>query len=178
MSLSARGKGESPAARAAVFGVFAALMFASKYLMEILPSIHLLALFIGVLTVVYRLRALIPLYGYVLLDGLFHGFSLWWVSYLYIFLPLVFGYLLIPTRWPRALRAVLYSAVAALHGLLFGLLYLPTQIFVFGLDTPEAILAWLAAGLPFDLLHAVSNAAFATLILPLSNILLAIDKRR
>ncbi len=159
----------------AVFGMFGALMFASKYVMEVLPNIHLLALFIGTLTVVYRLRALIPLYVYVFLDGLIHGFSLWWIPYLYIFLPLFFGFHLIPRRWPAAVRAVLYPTVAGLHGLLFGVLYAPAQALFFGLDSWEKVAAWISAGVLFDVTHAVSNVIFGTLILPFSALILRLE---
>ena len=50
MSLSARNKYARRTREAAIFGMFGAMMFATKYLMEILPNIHLLAMFIGILT--------------------------------------------------------------------------------------------------------------------------------
>ena len=157
--------------------MFGAMMFASKYLMEILPNIHLLGMFIGVLTVVYRWRALIPLYIYVFLDGLFHGFSLWWIAYLYIFLPLFFGFMLLPKRLPDPVKAILYPTVSALHGFLFGVLYAPAQALIFGLDSFEKVMAWVAAGLPFDITHGISNAIFGTLILPLSKLALRLEKK-
>ena len=177
MSLSARNKYARRTREAAIFGMFGAMMFASKYLMEILPNIHLLATFIGILTVVYRWRALIPIYIYVLLDGLFHGFSLWWIAYLYIFLPLFFGFLLLPRRMPDWGKAILYPVIAALHGFLFGILYAPTQALIFGLDSMEKIIAWIAAGSLFDFVHGISNAAFGTLILPLSKLIMKLEKK-
>ena len=177
MSSSVRSKHARAAHDAAVFGMLGAMMLATKYLMEILPNIHLLALFIGATTVVYRFRALIPLYLYVLLDGLLHGFGLWWIAYLYIYLPLFFGFLLLPRRMPTWAKAVLYPTVAALHGLLFGILYAPAQALIFGLDTWEKVIAWVAAGLPFDLIHGISNAVFGTLILPLSRLMEGLEKR-
>lgn len=157
--------------------MFGAMMFASKYLMEILPNIHLLGMFIGVLTVVYRWRALIPLYIYVFLDGLIHGFSPWWIAYLYIFLPLFFGFLLLPRRLPSPVKAILYPTVSALHGLFFGVLYLPAWAVIYNLDTWEKMLAWIGTGAVFDIIHMISNAVFGTLILPLSKLLIALEKR-
>ena len=55
----------------AVFAMLGALMFASKRLMEVLPNIHLLGTFIVALTVVYRGKALYPLYIYIFLDHLY-----------------------------------------------------------------------------------------------------------
>ena len=44
----------------AVFGMLGALMYASKVLMEALPNVHLLGVFVVALTVVYRKKALYP----------------------------------------------------------------------------------------------------------------------
>jgi energy-coupling factor transport system substrate-specific component len=63
----------------AVFGVLGALMFALNLAMEALPNIHLVGVFIIAATAVYRQKALYPLYVYVLLNGLYAGFSLWWI---------------------------------------------------------------------------------------------------
>ena len=63
----------------AVFGMLGALMYASKMLMEVLPNIHLLGVFTIAFTVVYRKKALYPIYIYVLLNGLFSGFATWWI---------------------------------------------------------------------------------------------------
>ena len=57
--------------------MFGVLMFSSKLLMEALPNIHLLGMFTVLLTVVYRSRALYPIYTYVLLNGAYAGFSPW-----------------------------------------------------------------------------------------------------
>ena len=57
----------------AVFGMLGALMYASKILMEMAPNIHLLGVFIVSFTVVYRKKALYPIYIYVILCGIFGG---------------------------------------------------------------------------------------------------------
>ena len=51
-----------------------ALMYASKAFMELLPNVHLLGVFTISFTLVYRKKALYPIYTYVLLNGLFAGF--------------------------------------------------------------------------------------------------------
>lgn len=45
------------------------MMFTSKLLMEGLPNIHLIGMFTALLTVVYRKRALYPIYIFVFLTG-------------------------------------------------------------------------------------------------------------
>lgn len=159
-----------PLADLAVFSMFAALMFCSKQLMEFLPNIHLLGMFTMVLTLVYRKYALIPIYLYVLIQGLYAGFSLWWMPYLYIWTVLWGITMLLPKKMPDKVAGVVYPIVCALHGLLYGILYAPAQALLFGLDF-EQMLAWIGAGFSFDILHCVGNAVAGLLILPLSKLL-------
>ena len=154
----------------AVFAMIAAMMIASKKIMEILPNIHLLGLFIVSLTIVYRSYALIPIYLYVFLDGLLGGFSLWWYPYLYIWTILWGMVMLIPKKLPEKVKNVLYITVCAIHGFAFGILYMPAQMLMFGLDLKLGI-AWWIAGLPFDIIHGISNLCVGLLIVPLVKVM-------
>ncbi|MFA5561980.1 MAG: hypothetical protein WDA00_05000 [Eubacteriales bacterium] len=160
-----------------VFAMFGALMFASKLAMEMLPlpNVHLLGMFVMLLTVVYRARALVPLYLYVFLNGLFAGFSLWWMPYLYVWTILWGAVMLLPKRMPRKLAMVLYPLLGCLHGLAFGALYAPAQALLFGLNWQQT-LAWIAAGLPFDLMHGVGNLVTGLLVVPLSELLRRLNR--
>ena len=60
----------------AVYAMFGVLMLTSKIVMEAVPNVHLLGMFTMLLTVVYRRRALYPIYVYVLLNGVYAGFAL------------------------------------------------------------------------------------------------------
>ena len=51
----------------AVFAMLGAVMYASTIIMEFAPNIHLIGVFIIAFTVVYRSKALYPIYIYVLL---------------------------------------------------------------------------------------------------------------
>jgi energy-coupling factor transport system substrate-specific component len=143
-----------------------ALMFSSKIAMELLPNIHLLGMFIIASTVVFRAKALLPIYIYVFLDGLIHGFNLWWLPYLYIWALLWGATMLLPKKMPKGVAIAVYPILCALHGFLFGILYAPAQMLFFSLTVKETI-AWIAAGLPFDLVHGVSNFCAGLLIYPL-----------
>ena len=147
-----------------------AIMFATKVIMEFLPNIHPLGLLTVVYTVVFRKRALIPIYIYVFLNGIFAGFSFWWLPYLYVWTILWGAVMLLPKKMSKTVAVVVYSVVLFLHGSLFGILYAPAQALMFGLDF-EATLAWIAAGLPFDVLHAAGNTVLSLLVLPLSSLL-------
>ena len=82
----------------AVFGMLGALMYASKMIMEFAPNIHLLGVFTIAFTVVYRKKALYPIYIYILLLGLFNGFSAWWIPHLYVWTILWGVVILLPKK--------------------------------------------------------------------------------
>lgn len=150
----------------AIFGLLGALMYASKLLMEMLPNIHLIGVFIIALTVVYRTKALYPIYTFILLTGMTGGFSLWWMPYLYIWAVLWAAVMLLPKNLPPRIAPFVYMLLCGLHGLCYGILYAPAQALMFGLSF-EGMLAWIAAGLPFDITHGVSNFFCGALIVPL-----------
>lgn len=154
----------------AVFALLGALMYASKVIMEILPNVHLLGVFVVAITVAYRKKALYPIYIYVFLNGLFSGFSMWWIPYIYIWTLLWGAVMLLPKKIPPKARPIIYMSVCALHGFLFGTLYAPAQAIMFGLDF-KATVAWIAAGLPWDFVHGVSNFFCGILICPIISVL-------
>ena len=141
-------------------------MFASKMIMEIVPNVHLLGTFVIAYTVCYGKKALYPIYTFVLLTGVYAGFATWWVPYLYIWTVLWGATMLIPKKIPVKFRAIIYMCLCACHGFLYGILYAPAQAFFFGLNL-QGTIAWIMAGLPWDLVHGVSNFFCGMLILPI-----------
>ncbi len=158
-----------------MFGMLGALMYASKVLMEMAPNIHLLGVFIVAFTVVYRRKALYPIYIYVILCGIFGGFSAWWIPYLYVWTILWGWVMLLPENLPAKIRPLVYMAVSAAHGFLFGTLYAPAQALLFGMDFKE-MAAWIIAGLPWDCIHGISNFFCGVLIVPVITILRLAEK--
>ena len=159
----------------AIFGMLGALMYASKMMMELLPNIHLIGVFIVAITVVYRKKALYPIYIFVFITGLFSGFATWWLAYLYIWTILWGMVMLIPKSLPKKITPIVYMSVCALHGIIYGVLYAPVQSLIFGLDF-DASIAWIVAGLPWDAIHAVSNFICGLLIVPIITVLRRAEK--
>ena len=151
--------------------IFGDIMFISKMIMEFLPNVHLLGMFTILLTVVFRSKALISIYTYVMLNGLIAGFAPWWWPYLYIWTLLWALAMLIPKKIPDRVAFFLYPLLCGFHGLIYGILYAPGQALMFGLSFEET-LAWIAVGAPFDIIHAISNLCVGFLVLPLSKVLL------
>ena len=155
----------------ATFAILAALMFLSTLAMAAIPNVHLLGLLIGSYSLVYKKKALIPLYIFILLQGVYMGFSFFWLPYLYIWLPLWFVfYKLSDVKLSQNVRVPLYMSACVIHGLLFGIMYAPAQMLMFGLSF-QGIVAWVIAGFPFDIMHGIGNLASSLLIVPLVSIL-------
>lgn len=159
----------------AIFGMLGSIMYASKFLMELFPNVHLLGVFTVAFTVVYRKKALYPIYTYVILNGIFCGFATWWIPYLYVWTILWGVVMLLPPNMPKAIRPIIYMAVCAAHGFLFGTLYAPAQALLFGLRF-KGMIAWIIAGLPWDFVHGISNFLCGVLIMPIISILKLAEK--
>lgn len=160
-----------------IFSMLGAIMYASKMIMEIAPNIHLLGAFTVAFTVVYRKKALYPIYIFVFLIGLFNGFNAWWLPYLYIWTVLWAAVLLLPKKLPKMWQPIIYMLVSAAHGFLYGTLYAPAQAVMFGLNF-EGTIAWIIAGLPWDMIHGVSNFFCGILIVPIISVLRVAEKNQ
>lgn len=149
-----------------IFAMLGALMFLSKLLMDGLPNIHMIGVLVVAITIVYRAKALIPIYVFVFITGLVNGFNVWWIPYLYIWDFLWLFTMLVPRSLPDKAKPFVYAGVCALHGLLYGTLYSPFQAIVFGYSF-KTTLAWIAAGLPWDGIQAAGNLVLGCLIIPI-----------
>ena len=161
----------------AVFAMLSAVMFVSKVAMEGLPNVHLLGTFIISFTLTYRAKALLPIYGYVLVNGLWEGFNPFgWLPELYLWLILWGAVMLLPKKMPKAIAPIVYMLVSGLHGLFFGVFYAPVYAVFAGMGW-DRVWLWILAGLPFDLIHAIGNFALGTLIVPIVTLLRRLNKK-
>ena len=156
------------------FSMLEELMYAYTLVIELVPNVHLLGVFTIAFTVVYRKKALYPIYVYVLLNGIFCGFATWWIPYLYLWTVLWGVTMLLPKKMPKKIQPLVYMVVCSLHGFLFGTLYAPAQALLFGLSF-DGMIAWSIAGFPWDCIHGVSNFFCGLLIIPIISILRRIE---
>ena len=160
-----------------VFAMLSAVMFVSKVAMEGIPNVHLLGTLVVAFTLTYRKKALLPIYGYVFVNGIWEGFSPFgWFPELYLWLILWGAVMLLPQKMPKVLAPIVYMLVSCLHGLFFGVLYSPVYALFSGMGW-DRVWLWVLAGLPFDLLHGMGNFALGTLILPIATLLKRLDKK-
>lgn len=160
-----------------LFAMLGSLMMVSDIAMNVLPNVHLVGVMIVVLTVVYRAKALYPIYVYVLLIGLYEGIGLWWLPYLYVWTLLWGMVMLLPRRMPTWLSSIVYAAVCGLHGFAFGLLWIPSQMLLMSFSLPQAMLWWSAGFFTADVPHGIGNLVGSILILPLVKLIRRLDKR-
>lgn len=151
-------------------------MVLSDIIMDVLPNIHFVGLLSVLYTVVYRAKALVPIYVYVFVTGFFSGFAAWWVPYLYVWAVLWGMAMLVPRNAPPVVKKIAYPAVCALHGFAFGIIYAPGQALLFGYNLEQTI-AWIMAGTVFDITHGISNFAAGLLVYPLSLTLIKLEKK-
>ncbi|MBQ8931014.1 MAG: hypothetical protein IJ045_01105 [Ruminiclostridium sp.] len=154
----------------AIFAMLGTIMYLSKIVLEFLPNVHLLAVLTIAYTVVYRQKALYPIYVYVLLLGLMNGFNMWWIPHLYLWTILWGVTMLLPKKMPKVAAPIVYIIVAGCHGFLYGVLYAPAQAIMFGLDL-NGMIAWIIAGIPFDITHGISNMIGGLLIVPVISVI-------
>ena len=85
--------------------------------------------------------------------------------------------MLLPRKIPKKWQPLVYMSVSAVHGLLYGILYAPVQAFVLGMNL-EGTIAWIMAGLPWDVMHGVSNFVCGILILPIIRVMRMAERSR
>ena len=154
----------------AIFAMLGTIMYLSKIVLEFLPNVHLLAVLTIAYTVVYRQKALYPIYVYVFILGLTNGFTMWWIPHLYLWTVLWGVTMLLPKKMPKVVAPIVYIVVAGCHGFLYGTLYAPAQAIMFGLDF-NGMVAWIIAGIPFDITHGIGNMIAGLLIVPVISVI-------
>ena len=164
MSSHSTSAGNQKLREMVIIALIAAMMMATQVAMAALPNIHLVGVFVILAALLFGWKALYSVYIFVLLEGLIYGFSMWFVNYLYIWtiltvIAIVFRK--VRSRW-------FWAAVAGIFGLLFGALCSIPYFFVGGW---AAAFSYWVAGIPFDLIHCVSNAVLTfVLLMPLYNL--------
>lgn len=140
-----------------VLALLGALLFVAQIALASIPNVEVVSLLIYLYAKIYGKKALVPVYIFVLLEGLLYGFTIWWVTYLYVWAILVF--LSIITKHESS--TFVCAAVTSLFGLSFGLLCtIPTLI----IGGPGAAVTFFINGLPFDIAHFAGNLTAALVL--------------
>lgn len=143
----------------ALSGILGAVLLVSQIALAPLPNVEVVSLLVVLFTLVLGRYMGYTLAVFILLEGVYYCFGMWWISYLYIWAILaVVAYVF------RKMDSRLgWALLCGFYGLIFGTL---TSIPYFITGGIGGGIAYIVSGIPFDLIHAVSNFLLAFLLLP------------
>ena len=121
----------------AELSLFCALMVAGKECLRLIPNVH-------------------PV---TLLEIALYGAGLWNLMYLYVW-PIV---VLAALPFRRSESRAFWAAIAGLHGLCFGALGASSYVFIGGW---QMAFSWWVSGIPYDVIHCVSNTVLVFVLFP------------
>lgn len=131
-------------------GMMIASIEVAKIALSFLPNVELVSLLLIVYTLFFGSRIFFVIAAFVLIEGCMYGFGTWWIMYLYIW-PLLAGLTLL---FRRKESAWFWSIFSGVFGLFYGALCSLTYLVIGG---PHMAFTWWVAGIPYDLIHCVSN---------------------
>lgn len=141
-----------------LLSLLGAIMMATQVALSSLPNIHLVAVFVILAALLFGWKSLFSVYIFVILEGLIYGFSMWFVNYLYVWTILAAVAVLCRNNQ----SAIFWSALSGIFGLIFGALCAIPYFFVGGW---AAAFSYWVSGIPFDLVHCVSNVVLTLALL-------------
>ena len=157
----------------ATVGLMVAAIEVCKLFMQSMPNIEMTSFFVILFSLFYPRLMLYAVPAFTLIEGMIYGFGLWWVMYLYAW-PLL---AVVTCAFARVDSAFFWAIVSGAFGLMFGLLCAIVYFFIgFAggglMQGLTQMFAWWVAGIPFDLIHGISNfAIMLALYRPISNLL-------
>lgn len=131
-------------------GFLSAILLIGQVGMAFLPNIEPVTTLIILYTLTYKKHVFSVIYTFVLLEGIVHGFGIWWMSYLYIWSILA----LIVLALQKIDSVILWAVISGAFGLSFGALCAIPYLISGG---PGAAFAYWTNGIPYDILHCAGN---------------------
>ena len=152
----------------ATIGMMAASLEAVKLVLQSIPNVELVTLFIILFTLYLGPKTLIAVWAFVGMECAIYGLGLWTIMYVYIWPVLVALVLILAktfgtkSQWP-------FVILSTCFGLFFGALCAIPYFFIGGI---HMMFTWWVSGIPYDILHGISNGVLcAVLFTPLNKAL-------
>lgn len=152
--------------RLVTIAVLTAILETAKFALNAIANVELITLLIILFTRKFGGRiTMASVFLFTLLETMWWGLSIWTITYFYVWPLLVFLTILFRNRE----SLLFWSIFSAFYGLFFGALCALTTLITAGAN---AALAWWIAGIPYDIVHCVSNFIICMILfLPLSKAL-------
>lgn len=134
-----------------LMGMLTGILFMGQVLLAFLPNVEIVTLLILLYTLIFGRKVFLMIYVFVLMEGIFYGFGLWWINYLYVWSILA----IVVLFFDQQRDPLFWSTVAGFFGLAFGALCALPYFFIGG---PAAAFSYWIAGIPYDITHCIGNA--------------------
>lgn len=149
----------------AIMGVLTAIVFIAQVAMGFLPNIEAVTLLFILYTLTFGKKVFLMIYVFVFLEGIFYGFGLWWVNYLYVWTVQS----IITLCFRKQTSVVFWSILSGFYGLTFGALCSIPYFFMGG---PSSAFAYWVSGVIYDIPHCIGNVVLCLLLFtPLRSLL-------
>lgn len=138
-----------------------ALIEVCKVTLSFLPNIELTTFWLIMFTIYFGRKIVFVVPVFIIIEGAIYGMNLWWIMYLVAWPLLV----IICYMFRKCKSIWFWSMFSGCFGLLFGAICTIPYIFItaFSSGLPTGIklgIAWWIAGIPWDIVHCVSNFVF------------------
>ncbi len=133
-----------------IIALTVAIIEVCKFAMAGLPNIELTSFLLIIFSLCFGKRIYFVVPVFILIEGAVYSFGIWWVMYLYAWPLLV----LVTRIFRKNDSALFWAIVSGVFGLLFGFMCAIPYLFMGGIHTA---FTWWIAGIPWDLVHGVSN---------------------
>ncbi|SCW31609.1 energy-coupling factor transport system substrate-specific component [Ruminococcaceae bacterium YRB3002] len=135
----------------ATIGVMTALIEAVKWALQAVPNVELVTLMFMVFAVTYGPKTCIVSFIFTAVETVIWGPHIWVIMYLYIWpLLILTAYFMSRKNFPDWG----FVFLGGFFGLFFGMICAVPYLFFGGL---KVAVGWWIAGIPFDILHCISN---------------------
>ncbi len=152
----------------ATIAIYGSILLVAQIALAGIPNVEVVSLLILLYSIHFQHKTIYIIYTFVFIEGLIFGFSLWWISYTYIWLILY----IIVTVFHDLKSPLLWALVLATYGFLFGTLTSIPYLFIAG---PAVMVSYIASGIVFDLIHCVSNFIIVLILFkPLNKLFISI----
>ncbi|MCR5683970.1 MAG: hypothetical protein K6G81_00920 [Lachnospiraceae bacterium] len=142
----------------AFLGMSLAILEVSKLALDLLPNIEVVTLLFIVYTIFYGRKTFLIAIGFTVIECILKGVNVWSVMYLYIW-PLLIVSVLFAGKHKAGY--VFYCILSGFFGLFFGMFCSIPYLFIGGWSMA---LTWWVAGIPYDIIHCVSNFILCLLL--------------
>lgn len=133
-----------------VLSILVSILLLSQVSLAAIPNVELVSLLIIVYTRYLKKRVFFVIYAFTMLEIVLYGPGIWAVNYLYVWTILAAAAMLLDGQK----SPLIWGLVSGLFGLIFGLL---CSIPYFVVGGAAGGFAYWISGIPFDLIHCVSN---------------------